>query len=186
MFTRLAPVVALASMAALMLAGCTPEEPVETTPAETSTAAVHDERRSFEAAREAWDAYQARIVELEADPARATLESLKDVAAEELARALVADLERSAALQVRTEGQRSTTAFTPSDLAGAPYEVMASACVDVSRVRVLGADGSDHTPAGFGPQLSYSVAFERTDGDEPFVVSSADRYEGTEEQDPCS
>ncbi len=187
MLQRLVAGVAIAAVAAIALVGCTPEEPTETTPAATpaATPAESAPTEPVEESRRAWDAYQSRIAELEADPSSATLDSLEQVAQPDLASALLSELERSAALEVRTTGERVTTAFELVDIDATGLQVQVTACVDVSDVRVIDTEGRDRTPPELGPKLGYSVTLARDDVPDRFLVASADAYGGAEERDPC-
>lgn len=185
MFTRLAPVVALASMAALVLAGCTPEEPVETTQRPSaSTAAAPDQDELLVEARASWDRYQRLVTQFGAEPETASLELLLDVATPEVAEYLLENFEQAAQRRIHTEGERVTRSFELSDVADAPASVTAVVCVDLSDERVIADEGGDFTPEREPLQLSL-VTLVRQESASDYVVASESPHEEAEEARSC-
>lgn len=166
---------ALAALSGAMLAGCTPEAPVETTPPPTSAAPTVSE----EEARAAWEAYQAALSDAGAEPESASLDQLEAVASSELARQQFESFEQAAALGARVEGERSTQNFL---FEAEPLE--AAVCVDISSERLINASGEDITPSDQAGQLSRVVSFASEDSR---LLVSADRsHEASDGSDPCS
>lgn len=163
---------ALAALSGAMLAGCTPEAPVETTPPPTSAAPTVSE----EEARAAWEAYQSRLSELDDDPGAATEADFREVATAEVAEAQMENFALAANLRVRIEGERSTTQFS-FDAA----QATAAVCVDVSDERYLQNGDVDVTDPDAPLVQAFAAAFER-DGDDVVVVSGDSRDEAEDQQ----
>lgn len=187
MLNRLAPGVAIASLAAVVLVGCTPEEPVSPAASTTTPATVpspNSEALMVET-RAAWDAYRARLSELGAAPDSASLRSLEEVATSDVAAMLLENFEDAADRRIRTEGERLTTAFTLLDTSEAPRSVTVSVCVDLSEERYIGDEGVDLTPADRPDERASIVAFEYNDGASGYLVAGESEFVEGEGADPC-
>ncbi len=189
MLRRLALGAALVVGASVVLSGCTPPAPTETTsaaptPSTSSTAPSLDEATLLANARAAWDAYQVRMSEFGANPASATLEPLEEVATADFAAFLLQNLKAAADRRLHTEGQRTTTEFTPADLTNAPRTLSVHVCVDLSGERVVGDEGIEITPQPESPQ-SQTVEFVDQGADSRYLVAGVRDFDGAAEDAPC-
>ncbi len=164
---------AVAALSGAMLAGCTPEAPVETTPPATSAAPTVSE----EEARAAWEAYQSRLSELDDDPGAASREDFLEVATAGVADAQLENFEAAEGLRLRIEGPRTTARFSYAD------DATALVCVDVSQERYIQNGEADVTPTDAPPVQAFEAAFERNASD-AVVVSRDVRDEDKDES--CS
>lgn len=181
MLRRLASSAALVA-AAVLLAGCTPPEPVETTT--PATASETTDHQVLDGTRDAWEAYQARLSELGANPGAATVEPILEVASPEFADFLLENLRAAADRRIHTEGTRRTTHFSISDSSDGPERVTADACVDLSQERIVGDEGVEISRPET-PQ-SQSIAFVRADDQAHYLVDGVTDFDGSAEDDPCA
>lgn len=184
MLSRLGSGVALASVAALVLVGCTPDEPVETTPP-PSVEPTAEVEEALAVARQAWDAYRAQLTEFGADPSSASLEPLQEVATQDVAERQLENFADAAARRVHTEGNRTTTAFEASDLSSAPASVAVNVCVDLTQERYVGDEGVDLTPDDREPTRASTVTFVQSEDSGGFLVASEVEFDGPSELNPC-
>jgi len=166
MLARLTSGIALASIAALVLVGCTPGS---------------DERVANES-REAWDEYLSVLVAYGAAPADATREGLLAVSTADVADGQLRNFEQAADAGVHSEGARATSAYEVVEADG--DEIQANVCVDISAERVIASDGEDITDPQRPSSLAYSVTIASDDGD--FLVTSYAEYDGPTESNPCA
>ena len=172
-------------MTTLVVAGCTPEEPVESSPpstAPTTDPPLSDEQLLAEA-RDAWDAYRAQVTAFAAEPASATLEPLLDVASPDFAAFLLENFEDAADRRFHSEGRQTTVSFEPLDIDLESEAVTAAVCMDQSEERIIGDEGTDLTPADREPLDSSTVEFETADDESRLVVAGVSAFEGA--SDPC-
>lgn len=183
MLGRIGSALALASVTTLIVVGCTPEEPVESTPPPSeSPLSSSVDGELTETLRAAWDRYQSLLSELGEDPASATVEDLLEVATPGHASFLAENFEDAAERRIHTEGVRSTSLFALEPQA--QHEpALVSLCEDLSAERLIGDEGEDLTPPEQQEPRSRSVTFVESEGD--FVVANVVAYDGPPEGDPC-
>lgn len=185
MLARLTSGIALASIAALVLVGCTPEGPTPsatTAPASTEATPANDEH--VEAARTGWELYQSRLSEIGEDPASATIDPLLEIATPEHADFLLENFGAAADRRIHTEGSRATTAFDLRESSNDSGELQVALCEDVSDERLVGDEGQDLTRPDQTALRSRFVDFVRTD-DGRYIIAAVVEYQGPTENDPC-
>lgn len=183
MLSRLGSVVALTSMAALVLVGCSPPEPTETTPADPT--APSSEGAVLAQAESAWKAYQATLSQLAADPESATIEPLLAVATPDLAEVQFANIAQAAAVGGRAEGTRTTIAFVPTSALRPGADVAALVCIDTSNERLFDFEGAEVSKDPDTLLRSRSVDLQWQNQSDMYLVSSERAYDGPEDLDPC-
>jgi hypothetical protein len=183
MLGRIAPGVALASMAALVLVGCSPAEPEPTASSAAPTTSTEPEANLGAATRAAWDAYQVLLGEFSAAPSSATADALEEVATPEFAEFLLGNFQEAADRRVHTEGARQTVSFELAEETSAGPSALV--CVDMSGERLVGDEGDDLTPDDREPLQSHRVDFSSASDSSGFVVAGVVDFDESGAADPC-
>ncbi|MCR8669624.1 hypothetical protein [Agrococcus sp. HG114] len=185
MIRRLGSAAALASVAALVLVGCSPPQqtpgstPAERTPSPDSVDIEQE-------ARQGWDRYQERLAELGADPASADIDALRDVAEPAHAEFLADNFREAADRRIHTEGKRETTEFAVVDASAAPERVEAAACVDLTGERVIGDEGLEIVDSERPALEAVSVTLVTRASERGFFVESVTAFDDSAAADPCA
>lgn len=153
---RTGSALAAAGLLVGMLSACTPE--ADPTPTPTKTAAFATDEEAFAAAEET---YRAFIRETNREDGREE-EFLAGEAVDDHLRA-ERQLE-DAGLRGVGEATLSRFAVDPSTLRANRTSLKAMACLDISNVRVVNADGQDVTPAGRPDIVALGVDMELSNG----------------------
>ncbi|MGC5076566.1 hypothetical protein [Agrococcus sp. DT81.2] len=187
MLRRLALGAALVVGASMVLVGCTPPEPTETTQPTASQSVVPtpDESQLLASARAAWDAYRQRLTEYGAEPTSATSEGLLEVASPEVAAGLLANFEDAAERRLHTEGDRVTTAFEVSDFTAAPALLKVAVCMDLTGERYVGDEGVDLTPPDRPDERGSVVELVRSESGSDYVVAGESELDASDPVNPC-
>jgi hypothetical protein len=156
MLGRLAPGVAFASMAALVLVGCSPAEP------EPSQDAVLAE------ARAAYEGFYSAIDEQMAQE-RASAEAFAGFASEELAAEWAGYVEAALDDGTRSQGVPTIVAIQLGEESS--EHVDAALCVDGRSIQTTNADGSIQAPSEL---VAWTATFERSTTGGTLVLASLD------------